>query len=273
MMAADGKGKNARWGVAFDLTPDGDMLAVEMETDNGSQYDDVAGEQYMTLSLVAYKDGQRDVIQCVTLDKGVNLKGGYNVLTVDAAANNIRVLVGRNKPEAVIEREVERNVLASRVALLAGPGTRIKVCRTLLNYEPDTRLITDTGWNETTLANYLANSKDPKEGMWQYLDRDMDEKIARMGGRYILATVRNDNAKYDIIYISGAQVNDKQWQPYLLKGRLTPAIITDEYASMWIDSNFTPFAEDVQASIENGVIMTIRLPLLKSQLRFSKILP
>ncbi len=272
LIANAGKGKKARWGVAVDVTPDGDMIAVEMESDNSSRYDDVAGELSTAISLVTYLDGQRNVVESVKLDKGIDMKGGYNVLTVDVSGHNVRVLVGRKKPEVVMEREVERNAVNSRVALLAGPGTCVKVSRTLLNYEPDNRLIKHSGWDESSLARYLASSEDPMEGMWQYLDRDMEEKIARMGGRYVLATVRNDDGNYDIIYVSGAQVNDKQWRPYLLKGTLKPTIFTGNYDAMWIDTNFNPISDEVQATIDNGVILSIKLPLLKAQLRFSKVL-
>lgn len=260
------------WGIAFDIQQNGDMLTIELQGNNGYKYDDLNYNRSMTISLFKHSSGESTLIESVAVNSNVDLNDGDNVLTVDVNNNNIRVLIGRKKPRVVMEKEGERKDGNYQVGIWAGAGSHVKLKRGLLAFEPDKRMIVPTLWTKESLEEYLAQSVDPMEGMWQYLDRDVEEKIARMGGRYTIATVKADNNSYYIIYCSGAQVNNGSWKPFLLKGKLSQTIFSNNYDAMWIDSTFNVIENDVQATIENGVILSIKFPVLKSQLRFSKIL-
>ena len=98
----------------------------------------------------------------------------------------------------------------------------------------------------------------------------MEDKWLRLGGRYTLALVRNDDG-YDIIYIDGAQVKKSLWHEGMLKGRLTKTMFSGNYEASWIDATLEPIDRDVQATLENGIILTVNFPVYKSQVRFSKI--
>ena len=152
---------------------------------------------------------------------------------------------------------------------LVGPGSRVAIERAVLTIDNDNQVATSTLWTVDALEEYLANSSDPIEGYWKYLDRDMEEKWLKLGGRYTLAVVRADDG-YDILYIDGAQVKKSQWQPCMLKGHIVKTIFSGNYDLYWIDATMEPISEDAYATIENGVILTLNFPIYKSQVRFAK---
>lgn len=128
-----------------------------------------------------------------------------------------------------------------------------------------------TAWTETSLKSYLLESTDPIEGFWQYLDRENNPQYARMGGRYLLAVVRNEaTGAYDIIYVSGAETYASDWSPMMLKGSLKPTIFLDHYDLEWIDSTFEPITRDIHAQMTDDAILSLSFPLLKTIVRFSK---
>ena len=128
-----------------------------------------------------------------------------------------------------------------------------------------------TAWTKDKLNAPFAKSKNPLEGYWEYLDRDMDDGIARLGGKYKIALVATDDG-FDIIYVSGAQVGKSEWHEGMLKGRLTKTIFNDNYKAFWIDSTFRPIDDDVNGFFESGVILDMSFPTYKSKIRFSKVL-
>ena len=128
-----------------------------------------------------------------------------------------------------------------------------------------------TTWTREALDQHLAMSSDPIEGYWQYQDRDMEDKWLRLGGRYTVAVVAASGG-YDIIYLSGAQVNATQWQPGMLKGHISKTIFDGHYDLEWIDATFLPITLDAYAAFSDGVLMTLNFPVYNSQMRLSKVL-
>lgn len=127
-----------------------------------------------------------------------------------------------------------------------------------------------TPYSPEQLAAMTENS-EPPQGIWQFLDRDTDSRRALAGGRYTLAVVRQPGGDaYDIIYISGAEVNSSAWIPGMKKGELRPTIFSNHYDLIWYDSQMRPIERDANASTEQGAILTLSFPALKSTLRFSR---
>lgn len=121
------------------------------------------------------------------------------------------------------------------------------------------------------LMEYLETSTDPNEGIWEYLDRDIDTALASVGGRYRLATVKSASlpAGYDIVYLGGSECPD--WEPLRIRGHLLPSIFIDSYGLEWLDDTGRLFAGDQDAQIsESHSILILRWPLYRSQLRFSR---
>ena len=63
-----------------------------------------------------------------------------------------------------------------------------------------------------------------------------------------------------------------QWKPGMLKGHFVKTIFTGNYDLKWIDATMEPITDDAYVTIENGVILTLYLPVFKSQVRFAKII-
>ncbi len=155
-----------------------------------------------------------------------------------------------------------------------GAKSTATIERMVLTCPDEQEQLVNTGWNRTALDIRIANSRDPLEGYWTYLDRDLDDKTLRLGGRYTLALVRTaSDGGYDIIYVDGAQVNAPRWQCGMLKGHLSPTIFTGNYTATWTDATFRSITDDVQAQTDGDMILTIRFPVYNnSQLRLSKVL-
>lgn len=121
------------------------------------------------------------------------------------------------------------------------------------------------------LAGHIRSSSDPMEGFWEYLDRSNDPAKAVPGGTYTLATVRNGDA-YDIIYVKGAEVASGSWQPLQVKGRLKPTIFRGNYDMEWITADMQRITDDTDAQLsEDGALLTLRFPLLGTQIRMRRL--
>jgi hypothetical protein len=126
-----------------------------------------------------------------------------------------------------------------------------------------------TGWTESSITEYLKASTDPHEGIYEYLDSDIDTDLARRGGSYRLGVVKNSDNGYDIIYISGADANHIAWQPGMIIGELTPTIFSNQYNLLWHDAEDATDLTELWA-IVNGTLMELHFPTERATMRFSR---
>ena len=195
-----------------------------------------------------------------------------NNICVDVDERSVRVMVGKEELNQVLEASLPRPTGTVSVGYMVGPGARVAIERAVLTINNEQQVIAETtGWTRDALDAYFEQSADPVEGYWKYLDRDMEEEWLRLGGRYTLAVVRADDG-YDLIYVEGAQVKKSQWQWGMLKGHITKTQFTGNYDLTWIDATMEPIDKDSYATVENGVILTLNFPEYKSQVRFAKVL-
>ena len=260
-----------QWGVVFNMDDRGNYYAVVLSCDNSAPYDDIADQRTMQVSLVKNDDGSTIELASTTVSKGVSLEDDLNTVCVDVDDRSVRVSIGKDELQEVLEANVSRPSGTVWVGYLVGAGSRVSIERAVLTIENENQVAATTRWTLDALDEYLATSIDPMEGYWKYLDRDMEDKWLRLGGRYTLAVVRADDG-YDLIYIDGAQVKKSQWQPCMLKGHITRTQFTGNYDLCWIDATMEPISEDCYAAIENGVILTLNFPIYKSQVRFAKVI-
>ncbi len=260
-----------QWGMIFNRDENNNYCMVVLSCDNSAPYDDITDQRSMKVSLIQRENGKNTELATTTLFKDVSLEDDFNTLCVDVDERSVQVSIGKDQLLHVMEVQVARPAGPVRVGYLVGPGSRVAIERAVLTVENDNQVAVTTLWTPDALDEYLNNSSDPMEGYWQYLDRDMEEKWLRIGGRYTLAVVRADDG-YDILYIDGAQVKKSQWQPCMKKGHLTKTIFSGNYDMTWIDATMEPITEDAYATIENGVILTLNFPIYKSQVRFAKVL-
>lgn len=260
-----------QWGVVFNMDDSGNYYAVVLSCDNSAPFDDITDQRTMQVSLVKNDNGSTIELASTTLSKGVSLEDDLNTVCVDVDDRSVRVSIGKDELQEVLEANVHRPTGTVWAGYLVGAGSRVSIERAVLTIDNENQITTTTLWTLDALDEYLSTSIDPMEGYWKYLDRDMEDKWLRLGGRYTLAVVRADDG-YDLIYIDGAQVNKSQWQPCMLKGHITRTQFTGNYDLLWIDATMEPISEDCYAAIENGVILTLNFPIYKSQVRYAKVI-
>jgi hypothetical protein len=260
-----------QWGLVFNYDEQGNYCAVVLSCDNSAPYDDITDERSMRVSLMQYQDGDVTEVASTTVSKGVSLEDDLNTLCADVDERGVRISIGKEELQTVLEASIVRPVGAVQVGYLVGPGSRVAIERAVLTIEREDQVAPSTLWTLEALDEYLANSIDPVEGYWRYLDRDMEEKWLRIGGRYTLAVVRTDDG-YDLIYIDGAQIKKSLWNPGMFKGHMVKTVFSGNYDLTWIDATMEPIGDDSYATIENGVILTFNFPVFKSQVRFDKVI-
>lgn len=123
-------------------------------------------------------------------------------------------------------------------------------------------------FDAVSLATRLDGCQAPA-GYYRYLDCDVEEAYAGLGGNYSLALVPATDGGFDVIYLAGAQRNSSGWSTGMLKGHLTPTIFQNHYDLTWYDSEKRPLAGECSANIDQNALLTLSFPMFKSQLRFA----
>lgn len=125
------------------------------------------------------------------------------------------------------------------------------------------------------LKDYLRQSRDSIEGLWEFMDRDIPAGKITLGGNYVLATVRDTKHPdtYYIYYISGAEKYADLWQPMQQKGTLKATVFADHFDLSWTDAlRTTTYTDEAYATIDAGhALMSIFIPLINTQLRFRRV--
>lgn len=113
---------------------------------------------------------------------------------------------------------------------------------------------------------------NPILGEWVYLDRDINQSLASLGGKYNLMIITNQNGCYNILISDGANVNKEEWSKQRIKGELTPSGFRGNYDLIWYDAMGRRLDDDNNAQLsDDGSVLTLYFPIYKSQLRFKKI--
>lgn len=149
------------------------------------------------------------------------------------------------------------------------PHTEVGLSRMSLVSEPAAVAGTVRFGTVEELERYLKESEDPAECQWRYLDRDTDQRLLNIGGDYRLATVRREDGGYDIVYLGGARVNSRFWNPLMIKGCLTPTPFAGHYDLLWYDAYGHAVDKDTNAMMETGAILTLNFPLQGGTVRFA----
>ena len=266
-------------GLVFNHTSKGYWL-VSVSCSNSSLYNESVDTRSMNVVLARVSNGKRHIIEQATLDKGVDLDEGYNYLGVTVDSDVITVKIGKDQLKDVLthhitgnEKEESIGLPSVKVGYFVGPGAKISIERTVLSFDNKQAqpLSLETPWTKEALDRHFAVSKNPFEGYWTYLDRDMEDKWLKLGGRYTIALVETENG-YDVIYVDGAQVKKSQWHLGMKKAEMTKTIFTDNFTGVWHDATQEAINEDVYVTFESGVILCFKFPVYKSQIRFSKVL-
>jgi hypothetical protein len=262
---------NTEHGIIFNYVDSNNYWLVSLSCRNSNLHEDVIDNRFMDIKIISVSNGIQKIVDEKHINNNVNLNTGFNVLCVQVNEKDITISIGEKKLSNIYNCQMQRQNGVLRCGYFVGPGAKILINRAVLSFKEDERLIINTKWDINSLNAHFSKSINPFEGYWTYLDRDMEDKWLRLGGQYTIALVETDEG-YDIIYIDGGRVKKSNWKLGMLKGRLIKTIFTDNFTGMWIDATHIPINEDVYGSFESGVILNMKFPVYKSQVRFSKVL-
>ncbi len=124
--------------------------------------------------------------------------------------------------------------------------------------------------DEQRLLSYFNSSYDSNEGIYEYLDSDINTTQSRLGGFYRIAIIKNDVGGYDVIYLSGAQENSRNWSAGMVKGKLSPTIFQNHYNLTWIDSEMEDDMTELSAELD-GTMLVAHFPKERAIIRFSRV--
>lgn len=259
-----GKSK-ASWALIWNCISVDNYYYASIQCGN-TDYGDFADKRYAEITVGHHMSDNDSIISRQRIYKGVDFYRGYNSLLMEWEAGKARIFVGNKELQHIFSLPMP-SVDKGKCGILSNDN--LTISSLVIETEPDKKLPLKTSWTIDSLNNHFRNSSDPMEGYWNYLDRENDERQAKLGGRYTIAIVK-DNDGYLLLYANGAEINRDNWHECMIKGRLISTIFTDHYDLVWIDAMMTPVSKDIHADVIDKVIISFEFPLYKTRLRFSK---
>lgn len=233
------------------------LVGINAPADN-----DLLGLPHLLVEIGRCVDGYDEVEnqlsyknETIRNDSGISL-----AVEIDRAKGVATILAGSNELNPIAEAYAKADQTCGRFGVMADGAVNIETVVTEAVIDPFASL--HALYNIDEVASH---------GLWTYLDRDNNPAYTRLGGMYTLGLVPTQGGRFDIVYVDGAQIAAVNWQPGMLKGRLTPTTFADHYNLLWYDSTGHPVADESSATFSlEGNVLTFNFPLLKTAIRFAK---
>lgn len=255
-----------KWGVKWGAKSSESYYYVSIQSGN-TDYGDFLDKRYAQVTVGYNKNGTDSVIVSTQLYEGVNMATGYNSILMEWRNGVSKIFVGGKGYIYVSSIPVEDG---NKGCCGIVTNEKLSVQSMSVVSYPDVPRQIQTEWSTDKLDEYFKTSQDSIEGYWEYLDRDCNDKKARVGGRYKLALIKESD-HYKILYVSGAQTNAQQWKCGMVKGVLHQTIFQNHYDLNWCDSMFEHIKRDAHADITENAILTLWFPVYDTSIRFSKV--
>ncbi len=251
-----------RWGIAW-----GPYTATV--TRGRDDVHDLNGLDFLTLTLLRGDS----VLRTCRVDKHVNTHpAAYNCLqvTVEPATGRTTLSLGSKHLKTILDTVLPYPEAPTRWGITTNAHLNIRLAAT--STQPDRTASLETDWTLDSLQKHLAVSPDPIEGIYEYFDRDAEESLAIVGGRYRIAVVATGRDEYDLIYISGARTNSRMWHSGMLRGRLRGTPFVDNYYLLWYDASGLPVDGDTYATREaDGALLVLHFPEYSTLFRLARV--
>ncbi len=158
--------------------------------------------------------------------------------------------------------------------LLIKRGRGVEIERASLRYVslpvPFSEPLRDDG-QIAELLSFASLKDSTPAGYWQLLDYDTEGTLLRPGGRYTLAIVPDGSDGYDILYLSGAEINPGRWKRGMPKGKMRPTSSAGVYALVWYDAEGEPLSRQAEISYGSPGVLVITFPHLNSSMRLQRL--
>lgn len=253
-----------RWGLKWG-DKEGRIYRVAVSWGN-TNFGDFTDRRYLRTDLIE----NDSVVDSHYYYKDVDLYDGVNTLALEFESGRLNVSVGARRLAEAFSSPMSLTIPDSMEVWTDAP-LAINVID--VRSWPDYAVLYPPVWAYDELYEHIAASTDTMEAFWSYFDRITDGPGTQLGGRYLLATVRNDDGGYDIVMVDGWRVNPGIWQCGTLKGRLIPSIFIDTYTLSWrnAEGRWIHGENDLSATVSNASLLTLRFPHVNSTLRFSRV--
>lgn len=227
--------------------------------------------RYMLLAVRRHTPDSVRTIFSKKLTHDISPERGYNSICAEIRHGDgtVEIYCGNHELHPVTSIGMPMTSCRTRMGLFASGKAEISLAVTDCETDiKETHPRTDVSG---VLAKLSTTEGCTAEGVWRYLDRENDERFGRPGGLYTLAVTPDAAGELDIVYLDGASVNADQWQPGMIKGKLSPTRFRGNYNMTWYDSMFGQIQSECYAQVDDqGEILTLSFPLLKSQMRFMR---
>lgn len=253
-------GKGAWRFVAVNL--DGDTIALDVAF-RERHFGDIDHARELELAL---SKGSAPVAT-VSVGKGVSMRERPNHVRLTSTPQCLTVAVGDRDLREVVRVEP---VGFFKEAWVEAGEKKLEIVRRVSSVVADSSAKLLTGLTMPYLQSAVLSARDSRIGFWRLIDYDIESDMARLGGRYQLATIPADGDAIDIIYLGGAVAENANWRPMMRKGRMTPSGLPGNYNLQWVDAEFNGDITDANAAFVDNTL-TLYFPLEKSTLRFVKI--
>ncbi|MCH5235296.1 MAG: hypothetical protein J1E16_08360 [Muribaculaceae bacterium] len=252
--------KDPHWG--FFITCEKDTMIFSVK---GNEIQ-LATESLPCLEISYYNLG-KGTKETINLRDKVNPYDGDNIWQIKTNDNNLQLFVGDKSLNQVYECRAESPI--TRFGFFAGWGAGILISDIQAEYDEGSVADRNCNFMEE-IEDYLNESEDPMEGYWTLFDRELEESLIKLGGRYDLVCVKEGEG-YVFLYLDGANVNSQNWKPGDLKATLIPTPFSDIYEVEWIDAVKEQMTQDIKAQKGEGDTLSIQFPYQSSKIRLRKI--
>lgn len=263
--------ENPEWGLVWNYVDELNYCAVKLRGYKSIQYDDILNDRCLIVELIKVTNGFEQMLYENKVRENVNLNDGFNVLMIESKGPSLNVYIGNHELSLVCSSSnviVEPN---SKFGYYSGPGSDVCVERIVISSAIDNKNKLVTKWTKREINSYIQSIEGNFiEGFWEYLDRDLDDKRLKLGGKYTIAILKNEKMGYDVLYYEGAMVNSSNWRCGMLKARLVPTIFEGNYNLVWYDAMMNELKDDTYVQYDGVNIITFYFPTDKSQIRFVK---
>ncbi len=262
--------KNNREGkeseLTFALTTDIDTVNITFRWHN-TRFGDFTDSRIVTLTV----DSPTGTCQPLEHDISQHIETGSadNIISLKSFAGILDIGIGATLPR--MRASINTTIAPTDITVSCSNEAYIEYFYVASQPAPDKVL--DTSLNPDEIDRMLdRNTSNKPCGMYEYYDRTFDPERCRPGGMYKLAVIPSlsvDGA-FDIIYIDGAKTNARRWHQGMLKGRLTPTGLVNQYRLTWYDAMLQKVADDEMFAIlsDDGQLLTLNYPMLQTVIRF-----
>lgn len=261
---------SANFGLVWNYQDNDNYTAAIIHKTAENFYDDIVHKQSLTFTIAQIKNGAKRILHEADITEMLSADSmRYNTLKLTFSDNTLTIFGGHTFLTALYSSSEIRLADNCRIGYFTDACGYLDIKRIQYQSFPIKDSLYQTEYTKESLDNAFAESNDPLEGYWTYLDRNTEDRYFKLGGKYTIAIVKNAAGNYDIVYVDGAKLYPSIWKKYMKKGVLVPTPFLFHYDLIWNDARKHTVDDESNATL-NDAILSLSFPIHKSHVRFYK---